>query len=193
MIRETEFVFRKRDGSIRTLRGTRDFGEFEKTNPETWDVIKPKGERKASPHNITLIDTEINQWRSIKPETIIARREVKSFSPSFHIHDYERMKMRDIAKLSSKKSFIKRDRVPYYALMILNSAPLIRRNDLEVIVEGILDKKGLELTRREGHIRAFTRAFHTFVNNGLVEKLPRKGNYYKITAKGRNLITSGVK
>ena len=102
-IKITEYVFRKRDGSIRTLMGTKDFSAFAKYNPETWDVIKPKGERKASPYNITLIDTEINQWRSIKPETIIARREVKPFNPTFHIHDYEHMKMSDIAKLSGKK------------------------------------------------------------------------------------------
>ena len=59
----TEYVFRKRDGSIRTLRGTMDFKTFADKNPETWDVIKPKGEKKACTQNITLIDVEINQWR----------------------------------------------------------------------------------------------------------------------------------
>ena len=187
-----EYVFRKRDGSIRTLKGTRDFGAYAETNPETWEQIKPKGIRTHNPHNITLIDIENGGWRSIKPETIIARREVKPFQPTVHIHDYEHMKMSDIAKLSGKKSCIKRNKIPYYALMILGSAPKIKRNDLEVIVESIQEKLGRKLTVRNGHIRAFTRAFHKFVNNGLVEKLPLKGDYYTITPKGADFLQSAV-
>lgn len=191
-MRIIEYVFRKVDGSIRTLTGTQDFKVYAAKNPETWEQIKPKGIRSKNPHNITLIDIENGGWRSIKPETIIARREVKPFSPNIHVHDYEHMKMSDIAKLSDTKSFIKRNKVPYYALMVLGSAPKIKRNDLEVIVESIQEKLGRKLTVRNGHIRAFTRAFHKFVNNGLVEKLPLKGDYYSITPKGANFLQSAV-
>ncbi len=187
-----EYVFRKRDGSIRTLKGTRSFKEYAETNPEAWEKIKPKGIKSTNPHNITLIDIENGGWRSIKPETIIARREVKPFSPTVHIHDYNHMKMSDIAKLSDSKSFIKRNNIPYYALMVIGSAPKIKRNDLEVIVESIQEKLGRKLTVRNGHIRAFTRAFRKFVNNGLIEKLPLKGDYYKITPKGANFLQSAV-
>lgn len=192
-INEVEYMFWKRNGDIRVLRGTRDFGEFSKQNPTTWNNIKPKGIRNSNPHNITLIDLEINEWRSIKPETIIAKREVKPFNPTFHVHDYERMNMKDIIKLSTKKTTIKKNRIPYFMLMILNSAPMIMRNDLEVMIEHIAEKKGMSLKRRDGHMRAFSRAFHTFFNNGLIKKLNREGNYFKITEKGKYLLSAAVK
>lgn len=189
-----EYVFRKRDGSLRTLRGTQSFDEYAKTNPETWENIKPKGERKSAPYNITLIDIENDGWRSIRPNSLICRREVKPFNPTIHVHDYKRMKMSDIVKLSGKKSSIKRNKIPYYTLMILNSAPKIKRNDVEVIVEGIQEKLGRKLTVRNGHIRAFSRAFLKFRNNGLIEKLDnRKGEWYQITPKGKAFLESGVR
>ena len=189
----TEYVFRKRDGSLRTLRGTVDFFAYAEKNPENWEKIKPKGIRKANPHNITLIDLDNGGWRSIRPDTIIARRDVQPFAGGYHIHEYKKMTLSEIMKDTSKKTFIKRNNVPYYALMVLNSAPLIKRNDVEVIVEGMMEKLGRNLTVRDGHIRAFSRAFRKFANNGLVEKLGRKGDYYKITDKGREVMASGVR
>ena len=189
-----EYVFRKRDGSLRTLKGTQSFKEYAKTNPETWENIKPKGERKSAPYNITLIDIENKGWRSIRPDSLIARREVKVFDGGWHLHNYEKKKMSSISKMTRRRgSSIKRNSVPYYALMILNK-DVIQRNDVEVIVEGIQEKLGRKLTVRNGHIRAFSRAFLKFRNNGLIEKLDnRKGEWYQITSKGKAFLESGVR
>ena len=188
----TEYVFRKRDGSIRTLKGTRDFGVYAETNPETWEKIKPKGIKSTNPYNITLIDIEINQWRSIRPDSLISRREVKVFDGGWHMHTYEKRTMAQIAKMSTRGSYIKRNGIPYYTLMVLNK-DIIQRNDVEVIVESLSEKLGRNLNVRNGHIRAFSRAFRKFVNNGIIEKLPRKGDWYQITPKGRAFLESGVR
>ena len=187
-----EYVFRKRDGSIRTLKGTQSFKEYANKNPETWEKIKPKGIRSTNPHNITLIDIENGGWRSIKPDTIIARREVKVFDGGWHMHTYEKKSMRQISKMSKRGSYIKRNGIPYYTLMVLNK-DIIQRNDVEVIVESLSEKLGRKLNVRNGHIRAFSRAFLKFINNGIIEKLPRKGEWYQITPKGRAFLESGVK
>ena len=187
-----EYVFRKRDGSIRTLKGTRDLGVYAETNPETWEQIKPKGIKSTNPHNITLIDIENDGWRSIRPESLISRREVKVFDGGWHIHSYEKKSMKSISKMSKRGSSIKRNSIPYYTLMILNK-DVIQRNDVEVIVESLSEKLGRKLTIRNGHIRAFSRAFRKFVNNGIIEKLPRKGEWSQITPKGRSFLESGVR
>lgn len=187
-----EYVFRKRDGSIRTLKGTRDFGAYAETNPETWENIKPKGIRTHNPHNITLIDIENGGWRSIRPESLLSKREVRVFDGGWHMHSYEKKSMKSISKMSKRSSSIKRNSIPYYTLMILNK-DIIQRNDVEVILESITERLGRKLTMRNGHIRAFSRAFLKFVNNGIIEKLPRKGEWYQITSKGRAFLESGVR
>lgn len=187
-----EYVFRKRDGSIRTLKGTQDFKVYADENPETWENIKPKGIRSASPDNITLIDIENGGWRSIRPDSLISKREVKVFDGGWHMHTYEKRTMAQIAKMSTRGSHIKRNGIPYYTLMVLNK-DIIQRNDVEVIVESLSEKLGRKLNVRNGHIRAFSRAFLKFINNGIIEKLPRKGEWYQITPKGRAFLESGVR
>lgn len=172
-----EFVFRKDNGSIRILTGTRDLVGFEKTFPLEWKgEFNPTG-KKPSEGTITLIDLAKMAWRSIKPETIISSREVsEKFSHKL------------------KKNFLRRDKIPYHILMIMNGAKTMSRNDVEVMVEGIMFHEDRELTFRSGHIRAFSRAFRLLKNNGYIERNEkRKGECYSMTIKGQNLLYSRVK
>lgn len=193
-----EFVFRKRDGSLRILRGTRDFVGFEKKHPDKWEgEFKPKGERAPSEGVITLIDLDIMKWRSIKPETIISTREVsEKFSPKYRFRDNDGW----IRSNTLKPNFIKRDAIPYHILMWMNrvKAHRVPRSIVETVVESIVETEGRELTRRNGHIRAFDRAFRLLLNNGFIEHIPSKSKIVKtfnvkITDKGRDLLFSSVR
>lgn len=188
-MRIKEYVFRKRDGSIRILKGSRDFGAFERERPNTWSVIKPNGLRKSSPSVITLIDVEINAWRSIKPETIISERIVGRFAPTFKFSSKDGW-----VRKSDKANFIKSDKVPYHILMTMNKKTPIKKNDVEVIVTHIMESEHRNLSYRNGHLRAFMRAFKLFLDNGFIEKLKnRKGDYYHMTSKGKEMLMSSVK
>lgn len=60
-----KFTFRKKDGSERVAEGT--------TNLNTIPVEKhPKEGKASSPKVITFFDTIKQEWRSFKPEAIIA-------------------------------------------------------------------------------------------------------------------------
>ena len=156
-----EYVFRKRDGSIRILKGTREFTKFKTEKPKIWEVIKPSTDKHNSRSVITLIDIEINKWRSIKPETIISERTVGSFAPKFKFSDNDGW-----IRKSEKANFIKRDKVPYHVLMLMNRVPLIKKNDVEKWVKDenidALVAAGMENTRRTKLLEVFP---HTVLEN----------------------------
>jgi len=63
------FRFRKRDGSIRTMHATRSRKIIPK-DMQPADVSHlnlPEVKRTA----VTVFDTEINEWRSFKPDSVI--------------------------------------------------------------------------------------------------------------------------
>ena len=183
-----EYVFQKKDGDIRILRGTKSISGFKKHYPTAWDSMKPSTDKKSSEDVITLIDLDLKEWRSIRPESIISVRTVKDFEPKFHFADNDGYSNRVYSKVSN---YIKRGKIPYQVLMYISSHDKgIVRSDIENTVDFIATNQNRDLRVRGKGLRAIGRAVRLFVNNAFI-KLDKSG-FYKITDKGRNLLETGV-
>ena len=183
-----EYVFQKKDGDIRILRGTKSLSGFKKNYPEAWESMRPSTNKKSSEDVITLIDLDLKEWRSIRPESIISVRIVKDFEPRFHFSDNDGYSNRVYDKTSN---YIKRGKIPYQVLMYVAShAKGIVRSDIESTVDFIATNQNRDLRVRGKGLRAIGRAVRLFINNAFI-KMDAKG-FYKITDKGRNLLETGV-
>ena len=183
-----EYVFQKKNDEIRILRGTKSISGFKKHYPEAWNSMKPSTDKKSSEDVITLIDLDLKEWRSIRPESIISVRTVKDFEPKFHFADNDGYSNRNCGKVSN---YIKRGKIPYQVLMYVAShAKGIVRSDIESTIDFIATNQNRDLRVRGKSLRAIGRAVRLFINNAFIQ-LDNNG-FYKITDKGRNLLETGV-
>jgi len=183
-----EYVFTKKDGTIRTLKGTNSYYEFTKKYPERWLEIEPKSlvTRSRSDKTITLIDLDLMEWRSIRTSSIISERIVKDTKLQFSFKDNDGYYRRSLDNFN----YIKRNKVPYYVLMVINSKNNINRNEIEIEVDFILASINRDLRVRGKRIRAISRAIRLFKINNFIDQ--NNDGSYIITNKGIKLLETSI-
>ena len=133
---------------------------------------------------------ESKEWRSIRPESIISQREVKTYKPTFHFGDSDGYFKNEFKIIPNS---LQKNKVPYHVLMLLNSQKdYVGRSFIEENLDTILAKQGTNRRIRGRRLRCVSRALRLFRRNGFIVAL-RDAQQYKITDKGRKLITTSVK
>ena len=172
-----EFIFEKKDGSIRRIKGSRDFKNLKKCP----DYVPPKNVRKSSPNVTVFWDIESKQFKSFITKNLISKRVIKYNHPL-----PKRVENRDFYnKKSHSQTIIKPNKSPFYVLSLLYTFKKLQRNKIMEMMEYISEKTNISKNQK----RTTRRILKAFEENNIVR---RKGDKYIITRIGKKFMEQNV-
>jgi predicted transcriptional regulator len=170
-----EFTFEKKDGTIRTIKGTDDWKNFYKAYPDK----KPLGKKHSANHVKVIYDLEDNMFKSFIKDKFISERIVGFRTQKISV------KNNDFYHKAGNISFLKRRKTPYFLLSMLSNDNMSKS---EMIMKLSFLSEKLNISKNQK--RNVTRLIRAFTQNDLIEKI---NNTYTITAKGKLFLENNVK
>lgn len=172
-----EFTFEKKDGSIRTIKGTDDWNSFYKVHPDK----KPSGTKPTPSHLKIIYDLEDDTFKTFLRSNFISDRIVGYKVINIKLKD------KDFYHKSHKSgniSYIKRRKTPYFLLSLLFKSEM-PKSDLVEKLSTLSEKIDISKNQK----RNVNRLLRAFKQNDLVKQI---NNTYAITEKGKSFLENNV-
>ena len=171
-----EYTFLKKDDSLRTITGTRDFKAMQ-NDP---DFIKPKGVRKSAAHVTSVWDLVSKSWKCFITANLIVKRYVYKNNVDVRVENNDFYN-----KKSTVPTILKKNKTPFFVLSLLNT---VGSMDEVELINGVYAVKG-KVQVAKNIERTVARVLKAFMQNGLVKKFDNK---YKLTSSGKQFIYRNV-
>lgn len=169
-----EFTFEKKDGTIRTIRGTDDWDSFYALHPE----LKPKGKRKTPSMLKTIYDLDDDSFKSFLKINFITDKIVGYKTVKLKIWDG------DYYHHSGSISHLMKCKTPYFILSFLSNNAM-SKNELVMKLSEMSEKIKISKNQKR-NVRRLLKAFQS---NNLIEQ---ENDKYILTEKGKEFLQNNV-